>query len=263
MGFFKGLKKIAGGLLGAFAPAIGGLVGGPAGAAIGSGISKIPGIPGLGGATGRSLGRDARDYFDEAYPGTTPWERLGGSGYAGAGVEASKETARSAERMQDKELATRTNIAGMQAKAQTQSAAIQFGGKAVAGVDKYRRTGVTADYDTPATLAARRFQDDVAKVKADTTEALQKANRDFVEALRTGIQFQIDQEFVKYKDIVGKARATKEITPSVYATIINSAAIAVKGAQKMYHRYFKGNNVPRKTSVNRKPIRGSTHYKNQ
>ena len=33
-------------------------------------------------ATGSEMGRTSRDYYNAAFPGTTPWERLGNSGGA-------------------------------------------------------------------------------------------------------------------------------------------------------------------------------------
>ena len=83
---------------------------------------KVLGIP--------SPGKQARNFMDDAYPGTNPWERLGAQGGA-QGVAAQGQ--RSERQMQSKlishqknlqrqELQTRRDVANVQAKAQMYSA---------------------------------------------------------------------------------------------------------------------------------------------
>lgn len=80
------------------------------------------GIP-LPGKTGSELGQDASDFFDKAFPGTNPWERLGTGNPAGS-VESSQISAKQQQRalqgqeiMQRRELGTRMQIAQMNAEA--------------------------------------------------------------------------------------------------------------------------------------------------
>ena len=279
MGFFKGLKKIAGGLLGAFAPAIGGAVGGPFGAAVGSGLAKIPGIPGVGGASGRSLGRDARDYFDQAYPGTTAWERLGGSGYAGAGVESAKQTSEAAERMQSKELATRERVAKIQAEATTQSAAITHGPDALAGVREFRKSGVATPFETPTTIAATRLPSEIRR-------NISAAMKGVEDARLTGSKADVEAEVAKFAKLLARYRVTKEAAPNLYGSLRNLATGVMTSADGKVRKFpqpdyemrakavqkFKDEVVkfftdpwtkPKKSSISGKPVRGSTHYKNQ
>ena len=247
---------------------LGTAVGSPeTGALAGDVMQKIAGIP-MPGQTGKELGRDAKAFYDEAFPGTNPWERLGGSGYPGGNVTTGREQQRTAERMQQKELATRERIADKQATAQTQSAAIAHGGKAVADVTDYRRGGPVPNYDTPSTIMARRFNEDVAKVVADTNAAVQRANRDYYEAIRSGVQADIEKGLVQYKNILRDARVAKELTPNTYAFLINAANNAAQGLYKAGNRFgqwFKeAAKNPFQTSAPAKMrVRGSTHYKNQ
>ena len=114
-------------------PVVGQALGGPAGANIGQSIgsflnpnqfnavNKVQGVPTPGSlATGLYQGQQTLDYMNTAFPGTTPWERLGVSSPTGAlagqliQTQSQQEIAdkqRETELlMQERELATRTNI---------------------------------------------------------------------------------------------------------------------------------------------------------
>ncbi len=79
-GAASGFMMGGGNPLGAVA---GGVLGGAAGGfGIGGGPSSVGGITGPGG--GSQAGTSAREYYDEAFPGTNPWERLGAGNPIGA-----------------------------------------------------------------------------------------------------------------------------------------------------------------------------------
>lgn len=80
-------------------------------------------------------GVDLRDFMDSAYPGTTPWERLGGSGGSSYGaVESADIGARLQERLQSRELRNRSEIAEGNNTATVAAAASPLGAQAVRNV---------------------------------------------------------------------------------------------------------------------------------
>lgn len=116
-----------------------------------SATDKVMGIPSpKDPKTGGALGADMKAYQDKAFPGTNPWERLGGSGYPGAGVESGKQQAKSQARLQDKDLASKERIAQVQARAHVQGAAITTGPGAVKSALATQSGVPGADYATPA-----------------------------------------------------------------------------------------------------------------
>lgn len=60
---------------------------------------------------GSDRGLEQLEYMDTAFPGTTPWERLGASGSGNASQAAADVSARSAQYMQRKELSNARSIA--------------------------------------------------------------------------------------------------------------------------------------------------------
>ena len=130
MGFFSSLRSTfakaapfigagvgfmaGGGLAGA---SVGYNLGGQVGSALGP--SSSGGITGVVPGSGRASGTEARDYYDEAFPGTNPWERLGAGNPMGqmAAAGLSAETAR---RNVDKQVGTQQSIAALHAAASQQ-----------------------------------------------------------------------------------------------------------------------------------------------
>ncbi|AJK28269.1 putative minor capsid protein [Eel River basin pequenovirus] len=194
MGF---LKKIIGGALGAL-----GSSGGPL-SSIGPMIGKIAGIPMPGDPrTGADLGKDARAYFDEAFPGTNPWERLGSS-YGGGAVEVAKQQTKSQEQLQARELRTREKIAKIQARAQTTSAAVAHGPEAVTALDSFSRTGRVGNFNTPTTIAWKKLQPELDNIAADTRLKQTGAYKNMQEAMLTGAKGAIEKAKVPFCKAAG------------------------------------------------------------
>ncbi len=119
MGFNLG-RAITGAISGAFSGAsvagpYGAIAGGVLGGASGGfgGPTSIGGISGIRGQ-GQSSGREAREYYDEAFPGTNPWERLGAgnpmSSVVSAGIQA-----KTAQRNVQTQTSTAVKVAKIQA----------------------------------------------------------------------------------------------------------------------------------------------------
>lgn len=115
------------------ASALAGAALGGASGALAGGPSATGGITGLGQGQGASSGREARSYYDEAFPGTNPWERLGAgnpmgsvmaAGISAAGQKRNVDTqVGSARKLMNTQTKSAQKVAGIQARAATGVAA--------------------------------------------------------------------------------------------------------------------------------------------
>jgi len=90
-------SPVSGGLSGAASGASIGSILGPIGSGLGAAAGGIMGLfqkkkKAPTPPTGAQLGQSALDYYNTAFPGTTPWERLGTSNPAGGVASSSMET---------------------------------------------------------------------------------------------------------------------------------------------------------------------------
>jgi len=106
---FSGEGALAGAAVGAPIPFVGPAGGALLGGFFGGGSKKVPGVPTPSG--GSEQGSNYSDFADKAYPGTTPWERLGatGSGVASGGYAAQQDTARQAREFKQQRTITDLN----------------------------------------------------------------------------------------------------------------------------------------------------------
>lgn len=107
-------------------------------------FQKVRGVPTPHVPTGQELGIQAKDYYDTAFPGTNPWDRLGTSSPTGALGEKGL-TAKQQIDMQRKEMALKSSIndktllmnysiAEKQAKSNAISSAVSQGPDAIRAV---------------------------------------------------------------------------------------------------------------------------------
>lgn len=108
-----------------------------------SNTRKVPGIPTP--TSGSESGLDYRGFMDEAFPGTTPWERLGAST---GGQPAATLTAGSAQSMQNREFQQQKKITEMNNRASI------IGSSSLGGAEEAQSKlmsymfGVGSPYDT-------------------------------------------------------------------------------------------------------------------
>lgn len=121
---------------GPYGAVAGGVLGGAAGGfgVGGGGPSSIGGITGPGG--GAKAGVEARGYYDEAFPGTNPWERLGAGNPIGQ-IASAGVAAKVAARNTDVQTRSAAGIAVTQAAAHTNAAAIAGRASAVQTATNY------------------------------------------------------------------------------------------------------------------------------
>lgn len=152
MGFGSFFRSV----LPAIGTAVGGYFGGPPGAALGGSVgtalaggpSSTGGITGLAQGQGREQGIEARGYYDEAFPGTNPWERLG-AGNPMSAMASSAINAKSQQRNVDATNRNQMNIAAAQMRQQQATANTQ----AQAHVTGAKIAGRASAYNTGANMA--------------------------------------------------------------------------------------------------------------
>jgi len=139
-------------LLGSAASSAASGVGSAVGGALGGKLTdKITGIPSALSAT--EQGTQAAEYMNAAYPGTTPWDRLGaGGGGSPSALSASnveRMKMRQENKMQSRQLSTQAMIADRQNRAHLISTASGYGIPAIKEVLKAYDGFRTQPYDTP------------------------------------------------------------------------------------------------------------------
>jgi len=141
-------------------------IGSSVGGALGGKLSdKITGIPSA--LSGAQQGREALDYMNAAYPGTSPWTRLGaggaGSGAATSSIQSEKMRNKQESMLQSRELMSRNIIADKQARAQVISSAASLGIPAVKEAVSMLSYGSGRPYDTQVTLGKERQPSEISK----------------------------------------------------------------------------------------------------
>ncbi len=256
---------------GPWGAAAGGALGGAAGGfgVGGGGPSSIGGITGPGG--GAKAGTEARGYYDEAFPGTNAWERLGAGNpigpIAAAGVNA-KVAARNADvvtRQQAMSVATQAAASVKVAKinaagaanvatihsvpaAASAAAATTAAGTGVARVPlEERRTKVEEDR-----LVYQREHSDasVAKMFANVTNATAAGIK--LKAFRLGSRGRMGEAFLyKHRKAIFAAGVGKEeLEAFANAAGIIGGAAAVRAilSGSRFMKGFRGK-APKRTSV--------------
>ncbi len=234
MGFFssifKGAKSvvksvlpIAGSVLGqAYGGPIGGAIGGSLGSAVTSNAPAIGGAIGQGLAgtissgddggltkpapTGAQQGKEARAYYDEAFPGTNPWERLGPSAPMGR-IASTAMTADNQNRMNRRTLTSQQNINSNQVaqqRYQTQvsgraaavSAAAQWGGQYTKQLSDLITKGKMdpSDPGLPTQSATER----VAQASADQADVAKR-------------RVTVDEQRVKFQQEASRIKSAKDL----------------------------------------------------
>jgi len=162
--------------------AIGGAVGslfGPLGTAGGTAIGsyfdnkKVTGVPTPGQRTGSEIGQDYRGFLDQAYPGTTPWERLGANSPMGA-IQSAENTAKNAFEMQKRDLVNKTTVADQTNRAHIITALGSLSPQAAQqGLDMldFRSPG---SWDSQTQQHREKLQPEVSKLQADTKMTTEK-----------------------------------------------------------------------------------------
>lgn len=130
-----------------------------AGSAVGD---KVFGVPTPDVKSGQQLGADHRQYLDEAFPGTTPVERLGTSS-PGAQYSGSELTGKMQMRMKSQEMDNQSRIADSSNRAHVISAATPMGARAVQSALMSYGSGSGPEYDTPVGQGRERLPSEVER----------------------------------------------------------------------------------------------------
>jgi len=176
---------LGGGPVGAIA---GGVLGGAAGG-FGLGPTQPGGITGLSQGQGAQQGIEARGYYDEAFPGTNPWERLGAGNPIGAlgSAAISADTARrntdvqarSATSVAVVNAASHLNAAKIAGRASAAQTAMNYPSGNTKALGDYVAEGTGGGPITPVTMAegARQREATVAERGVTAQESQAKSAR--------------------------------------------------------------------------------------
>jgi len=160
--------------------AIGGAVGslfGPLGTAGGTAIGsyfdnkKVTGVPTPAQRSGSEIGADYKGFLDQAYPGTTPWERLGANSPMGA-IQSAENTAKNAFEMQKRDLVNKTTVADQTNRAHIITALGSLSPQAAQqGLDMldFRSPGF---WDSQTQQHREKLQPELSKLDADTKKTV-------------------------------------------------------------------------------------------
>ena len=207
-------------------------LGGVAGA-VGSAIPEITGIA-------STPGEKAKKFMSAAYPGTTPWERLGAN--AGGAVGSAATSGKIQERMQSKELETRERVADKNARSSLIAAAAPIGRGAVSSsLSAYNRQGAV-DYDTSVKQGRERLPGELKKLDAETKSRLAEVPLKNAQAEGQGIDNYIREVLKDYREILARNQAQDKV-PSVLRAIdqINDQVSKTSGdRKKMREEFYKG-----------------------
>jgi len=121
---------------------------------------KVPGVP-----TPSELGKQQAEYFDGAYPGTTPWERLGATSNM-SGMQNADFTKQTEMKMQSRELQNRSQVARYNARAQVIAALGGVSPIAARSAVDLLESGSGEDYDTNTRQGRDRMPSEVGKNEA-------------------------------------------------------------------------------------------------
>jgi len=139
---------------------------------------------------GSELGRQAKDYYDQAFPGTNPWERLGAGNPSGVAASSSLE-ADSAERRANKEMATQRSIANMTSMRSLVAAALPYGEEGIRSAVSVAKGGAVGKYDRSHQTSRQWLPGDIPH--ADKQKVYDKFKRNWkkfvpAHAVYTGIK---------------------------------------------------------------------------
>lgn len=248
----------------------GGIFGGPAGAAAGASLGSM-GDEVHGAATANKVagvptpldpitqGTNYRNFMDQAYPGTTPWERLGASSPGYGSISSADINAKNQLRLQEKELGVRERIAEKTNLASIVASSSIHGAQTLdSAVSKYMTGGLAPATPAPSpnTRAEELQPDAKRKLQAEADEALSRAKSASSKAA-------YDEEMKKYAgirakmDVIDKGlgiagRAVGSVVGGVFgaglagrsARLASTAMRNLRGTGKVPPRFTGSGNPP-------------------
>lgn len=187
---------------------------------------------------GKEQGVDMKNYMDQAFPGTTPWERLGIGSPPSIAIEGMKQG--SAIKMKQQELANNRllnrNVLAMEKYKTDKNALVQalgFGSpygvrgmKAMVNALKGRETN---DYTTQIRIMERRLREELKNMKVERVEILTRAARNLVEKSYTGTLNEIQKARAKVKDILAELELKGLAAKSPITIIMNAVDNVMRG----------------------------------
>jgi len=219
-----GIGSIIGGITAPFMGPLGTLTLGAGGVADELISRKVKGVPTPGVASGGSEnGLDYRSFLDQAFPGTTPWERLGASTPAGA-VSAASMNTQNEVKMQLRELDNRKELAEMNNRASIISAASPMGVKAVkSALDSYSGNAFSSsdEYDNFVSQGRQRLAAELPNIKAETRNKIVDSALKVHQARSAKSESEVKSAEAALAKELADARLSSQQTSNIYAVLYN------------------------------------------
>lgn len=135
------------------------------------GVDKVMGVPTPSGPTsGGEQGQQYSNFMDSAFPGTTPWERLGANSPMGA-VTSAETASKTARDLQRSQLATQERVADGNNRASIISSTAGLGPSASrSALSTYARSDSAPGYDTPVRQGRERTDAEVPGLRGRSAE---------------------------------------------------------------------------------------------
>lgn len=211
---------------------------------------KVKGVP---TPSGEEAGQTQLEFMNKAFPGTTPWERLGsGQGYGN--VSNAEISARNQRNMQSreiknqqyinqktldnqKEIAEKNNIASIinSMGAVTPKAATTM-------VDYYKNQEASKvqGYNTQTENVAKKIQSEVKNINADTAKKLAEKAVQLEQVRKTGSEADIARTDANFREAMNQAGLAEKwigtVLNAVKTAFIPKATKAVAGAGRRFMR---------------------------
>lgn len=135
------------------------------------------GDSGFAGPSGADMGKSAKDYFDNAFPGTNPWERLGTSAPAGQ-VGAAGVAAKTARRNVDRTTGVGLQVAKIAGRGHAVAAG--YSPKDIKAIGDYVSEGTTPNWRVGEPPASRQ-------ASAAESQATTARNKNVIDDFRSKI----------------------------------------------------------------------------
>lgn len=239
---------------------------------------KIPGVPvsytqdpqtgEVKQMSGTEAGQWFKDYMNQAYPNTTPWERLGSTGgnTSASSVGTSAMQAKKDLIMQQQQLQSNERIARMQTRSGVISAGAPLGTGAVSSLlDQLdgRASFFAKDYDTNVKQSREildaKLDKELHLLDAETRSKIRDSILKEQQAILVNNQIAVEAERAKRADLIADAELTAEQTKTMQSAVTNIGHGFMDKIKKAYNswRFKKGSTYLRDNIRNngKKPVR--------
>lgn len=165
--------------------------------------SAIQGIPMPWDKTASQQGKDMRSMMENAFPGTSVWDRLGAGGAGTAQSITGQQQIKTQERLQRNELRSKERIARLQADTSLRVAGVAHGSNALDEINTHLRTGLPVrHFDSMTSLARQKLPSELARIQAETGLTLKQIRTEVERTRQVAANATIDEAMASWADFL-------------------------------------------------------------